>query len=104
MADLRVRARAALTIACVSGLVLNLAMFYAFDLTTVAIVLLGFYTYPAFVAVIEMARGHEPVDGIRVGALGLSLAGMVLVVAGSLTAAKRSASRRWGSSWPSSRR
>jgi drug/metabolite transporter (DMT)-like permease len=83
-----VRARAAFTIVCISGLVLNLAMFYAFDLTTVAIVLLGFYTYPAFVAVIEMARGHEPVDAIRVGALGLSLTGMVLVVAGSLTASE----------------
>ena len=79
------RARAAVAIAAVSGVVLNLAMFYAFDLTTVAVVLLGFYTYPAFVAGIEMARGHEPVDGIRVGALALSLAGMVLVVAGSLS-------------------
>jgi drug/metabolite transporter (DMT)-like permease len=80
-------ARVAFAVACVTGLILNIAMFVAFDITTVAIVLLGFYTYPAFVAGYEIARGREPLDGVRVTALGLSLGGMVLVVAGGLTGA-----------------
>jgi drug/metabolite transporter, DME family len=80
------KARAALATAAVTALLLNVAMFYSFSLTTVAIALLAFYTYPAMVAAVEIARGHEPLDGIRAAALGLSLGGMVLVVAGGLTA------------------
>ena len=60
-------------------------MFFAFDLTTIAIALLAFYTYPALVAVVAVALGHERLDGTRVAALVLALAGMVLVVAGGLT-------------------
>ena len=37
------------------GFALNVAMFFAFDLTTIALALLGFYTYPAFVAVVAAA-------------------------------------------------
>ncbi len=70
----------------IAGLGLNVAMFFAFDLTTVAIALLAFYTYPALVAVVAVALGHERLDGTRVAALGLALAGMVLVVAGGLSA------------------
>ena len=79
-------ALAALVIASVTSLTLNLGMFFAFSLTTVAIALLAFYTYPAFVAVAEIARGHERLDAVRAAALGLSLGGMVLVVAGGLSA------------------
>lgn len=79
--------RAALLVACVTALVLNVGMFFAFSLTTVAIALLAFYTYPAFVALVEIARGHERLDAIRAAALALSLGGMVLVVAGGLGAA-----------------
>ena len=79
------RARAALVIASIMALVLNLGMFFAFSLTTVAVALLAFYTYPAFVAVAEIARGHERLDAIRAAALTLSLGGMVLVVAGGLS-------------------
>ena len=60
-------------------------MFFAFDLTTIALALLAFYTYPALVAVVAVALGHERLDGTRSLALGLALAGMVLVVAGGLT-------------------
>ena len=75
---------AALGVAALMALVLNVAMFFAFERTTVAFVLLGFYTYPALVAIVAVARGHEHLDAIRVIALATSLAGMVLVVAGGL--------------------
>jgi drug/metabolite transporter (DMT)-like permease len=39
-----------------------------------------FYTYPAWVAVIAAARGAEPLTGRRMLALGLSLAGLALMV------------------------
>jgi drug/metabolite transporter, DME family len=67
-----------------SAIGVNVATFIAFDLTTVAIALLAFYTYPAMVAVVAVALGHERLDGNRVGALGLALLGMVCVVAGGL--------------------
>jgi drug/metabolite transporter (DMT)-like permease len=76
--------RAALGIAALMALTLNVAMFFAFDRATVALVLLGFYTYPALVAIVAVARGDEPLDSVRGAALALSLAGMVLVVAGGL--------------------
>jgi DME family drug/metabolite transporter len=67
-----------------AGLCLNVAMFFAFGLAPIALVLLAFYLYPAFVAVAAVALGHERLDGARVVALGLALGGMVLVVAGGL--------------------
>jgi drug/metabolite transporter, DME family len=69
---------------CASAIGLNVAMFFAFDLTTIAIALLAFYTYPALVAVVAVALGHERLDGTRIAALALALAGMVLVVVGGL--------------------
>jgi DME family drug/metabolite transporter len=73
-----------LAIASLMGIALNVATFIAFGRTTVALVLLGFYTYPAFVAAVAVARRHEPLDSIRATALVISLGGMVLVVAGGL--------------------
>jgi drug/metabolite transporter, DME family len=67
-----------------AGLSLNIAMFFAFGLAPIALVLLAFYTYPALVAVVAVLLGHERVDGTRLVALGLALGGMVLVVAGGL--------------------
>jgi drug/metabolite transporter (DMT)-like permease len=78
---------AALGVAIVTGIVLNVAMFFAFERSTVALVLLAFYTYPALVAVVATIRGHEVLDGPRIAALGLSLGGMLLVVAGGLMSA-----------------
>ena len=78
------RQRAALLTAAITSVTLNAAMFVAFGRTTVALVLLAFYTYPALVAVVAVWRGHERLDGTRVAALALALAGMVLVVAGGL--------------------
>jgi drug/metabolite transporter (DMT)-like permease len=39
-----------------------------------------FYTYPAWVTLIAAARGTEPLSGTRIGALVLSLAGIVVMV------------------------
>ena len=49
---------------------LNLCMFFAFDRITVALALLGFYTYPAIVAVANVglgpgAAGSDPPGGTR---------------------------------------
>jgi DME family drug/metabolite transporter len=76
--------RIALLVVAISGLVLNLGTFIAFDLTTIALVLLAFYTYPALVAVVAVALGHERLDRIRLIALALAIGGMVCVVAGGL--------------------
>ncbi len=67
-----------------AGLGVNVATFVGFSVTTVALVLLGFYTYPALVALGAVLLGHERLDATRLVALGLALGGMVLVVAGGL--------------------
>ena len=77
-------ARATLLLAAFTGFTLNLAMFIAFDLVTVALALLGFYTYPVIVALVNVALGRETLDRPRVVALGLAVAGMVAVVASQL--------------------
>lgn len=77
-------AHATLVLAVVLGASLNLAMFLAFDRTTVALALLGFYTFPAMVAAASGLLGREPLDAARLLALGLALVGMVAVVLGGL--------------------
>jgi drug/metabolite transporter (DMT)-like permease len=78
------RMGAALALAAVMGLLLNLCMFFAFDRITVALALLGFYTYPAMVAVANAILGRESLDGTRVAALILASLGMAAVVASQL--------------------
>jgi DME family drug/metabolite transporter len=73
-----------LVVVAFAGLGLNMATFIAFDLTTIALVLLAFYTYPALVAVVAVVLGHERLDSTRLVALLLAIGGMVLVVAGGL--------------------
>jgi drug/metabolite transporter (DMT)-like permease len=75
-----------LGVAGVMGLVLNLSIFAAFARVTVAIAVLGFYTYPAMVAVIAIALGRERPSGAIVGALLLALGGLAVVVLGGLDA------------------
>ena len=77
-------ARMALLLSIGLASALNLSMFVAFDRTTVALALLGFYTYPAMVAGASGLLGREPLDAVRVVALALALAGMVAVVLGGL--------------------
>ena len=84
LADLDGRARASLAVAAVMGFTLNLCMFMAFDRITVALALLGFYTYPVMVAIGNVALGREPLDRSRVVALCLAVAGMLAVVASQL--------------------
>jgi drug/metabolite transporter (DMT)-like permease len=78
------RAQAALFAAALAGMVLNLCMFIAFDRITIALALLGFYTYPAIVAVANVVLGRERMDATRAVALGLAIVGMVAVVASQL--------------------
>ncbi len=59
-------------------------MFIAFDRITIALALLGFYTYPAMVAVANVVLGRERLDRTRSVALGLAIAGMIAVVASQL--------------------
>ncbi|HEY4753639.1 MAG TPA: EamA family transporter, partial [Candidatus Limnocylindrales bacterium] len=74
--------RAMLAIAALSGFVLNAAIFSAFGLAPVALVLMMFYTYPAGVAVVDVVTGHERLTRWRGAALALSMGGVVLVLAG----------------------
>ena len=78
------RVQLTLFVAGVTGFTLNLCMFIAFDRITVALALLGFYTYPALVAIANVVLGRERLDTPRVVALGLALLGMVAVVASQL--------------------
>lgn len=82
--DLSTRARTTLLVAAIAGFTLNLCMFIAFDRITVALALLGFYTYPAMVAAANVALGRERLDQTRAVALGLAIAGMIAVVASQL--------------------
>lgn len=71
--------------AAVANTVLNLAVFVAFLRIGITLSLLVFYLYPAFVALVSVAWFGERLDRARWAALGLSLVGMVLVVAGAGT-------------------
>ena len=63
--------------------ILNLAVFAAFLRITIALALLVFYLYPAYVAVASAIWFGDRLDRIRWLALGVSLAGVILVVAGA---------------------
>jgi drug/metabolite transporter, DME family len=69
--------------AVVANMVLNLAAFIAFERITIALTLLVFYLYPAGVALASVLWFDERLDGTRWIALGVSLGGMVLVMAGA---------------------
>jgi len=73
---------AALLVATGAGFILNLALFFAFDRIPVALALLGFYTFPAMVAIAGVVLHGDPLGGRRLAALGLAMGGMVLVVSG----------------------
>jgi drug/metabolite transporter (DMT)-like permease len=78
------RAQGALVLAALMGFSLNLCMFFAFDRITIALALLGFYTYPAMVAVSNVALRREALDRPKAIALILALFGMTAVVASQL--------------------
>jgi len=64
---------------------MNLAIFVAFERISIALAMLGFYTYPAIVAVVAVVTGRERLDAGRVLALILALVGMALVVLGQVS-------------------
>jgi drug/metabolite transporter, DME family len=76
--------RLALGAAVMLSLLLNLAIFGAFTRVTIALALLGFYTFPAMVALVAVALGRERLTRSIVGALVLALTGMAIVVVGGL--------------------
>jgi drug/metabolite transporter, DME family len=79
-----VRARASLLVAVVSGVILNLAVFVAFARITVALALLGFYTYPALVTLAVVLIERRRPDRIQLAALGMATLGMAIVVLGGV--------------------
>jgi drug/metabolite transporter (DMT)-like permease len=81
--SLPVRDRWFMLAATLANMVLNLAAFIAFERITIALTLLVFYLYPAGVAVVSTVWFGERLDRVRWTALGVSLAGMALVVAGA---------------------
>lgn len=81
--DLPVRDRIVLAIASPTNAALNLAAFVAFVRIGIALTLLIFYVYPAFVALASRIWFGERLDRLRWAALGLSMAGVVLVIVGA---------------------
>ncbi len=79
--------RRMLVIAAVANTVLNLAIFVAFLRISIALALLLFYLYPGYVAIASWLWFGERLDRLRWAALGISLAGVVLVVGGGATLA-----------------
>jgi drug/metabolite transporter (DMT)-like permease len=84
IAALSGRGRASLAMAALMGLTLNVSIFSAFGRIPIALALMLFYTYPAGVAVVDVLLGHERITAPRLVALGLSSAGVVLVLVGSM--------------------
>ena len=77
------RDRLLITLAAPTNAALNLAMFVAFLRIGIALALLIFYVYPALVALASTVWFGERLDRLRWAALGISMAGVVLVVAGA---------------------
>ena len=77
------RDRLFMTLAAPTNAALNLAMFVAFLRIGIALALLIFYIYPALVALASTVWFGERLDRLRWAALGISLTGVVLVVAGA---------------------
>ena len=77
------RDRRFISAAAVTNAALNLAVFVAFLRIGIALTLLIFYVYPAFVTLASVAWFNDRLDRVRLAALGISMAGMVLVVAGA---------------------
>ena len=81
--DVPVRDRWFMLAAAGANTALNLAAFVAFERITIALTLLVFYLYPAGVALVSTIWFGERLGRLRWAALGLSLVGMALVVAGA---------------------
>jgi drug/metabolite transporter (DMT)-like permease len=71
--------------------------FAALERMDAGLLTLLLYTYPAWVVLATLALRREPASRRRVGALALSLAGLVLALAGAGTGAFDASARRWAS-------
>jgi len=83
LAAIPVRDRWFMAAAAVANTALNFSVFVAFGRISIALALLVFYLYPALVAVVSVAWFGERLDRLRLIALAVSLAGLVLVLAGT---------------------
>lgn len=81
--SLPARDRRFVVAAAVTNAAVNLAAFIAFLRIGIALTLLVFYIYPAFVALASVTWFNDRLDRLRLAALAVSLAGVVLVVAGA---------------------
>ncbi len=81
--DIPARQRWFLIAGAGANLVLNLAMFIAFVRIEIGLSLLLFYLFPAFVAVASVLWFDERLDGLRWAALGVSMLGLALTLAGA---------------------
>jgi len=81
--ELPLRDRLLVSLAAPTNAALNLGMFIAFLRIGIALALLIFYIYPAFVALASVIWFGERLDRLRWAALGISMTGVVLVVAGA---------------------
>ena len=79
------RGKAALATASLMGLLLNTAVFSAFERIPIALALMLFYTYPAGVVVADAVLGRERITPTRLLALLLSTTGVILVLAAGLS-------------------
>ena len=79
------RGRATLASAALLAVLLNAAVFSAFERIPIALALMLFYTYPAGVVVVDAVLGRETITPTRVLALVLSTTGVVLLLAGGMT-------------------
>jgi drug/metabolite transporter (DMT)-like permease len=77
----------ALLLAAGAGAALNLAVFVALERSTVALVLITFYTFPAIVVLASARLYGERIDRQRGAALLLASAGLALVVLAPLLSA-----------------
>ena len=81
--ELPLRDRFLVSLAAPTNAALNLGMFIAFLRIGIALALLIFYIYPALVALASVIWFGERLDRLRWVALGISMTGVVLVVAGA---------------------
>jgi len=77
----------ALLFAVVVSAVVNIALFAAYLVTAVGVVLIVFYTYPALVTLGAVPFYGERLDRVRIGALLVSSVGLAMVVLGPLAGA-----------------
>ena len=84
LARLATRQRALLALAVAVNGLMNLVLFFAFGAMAVGLVMVIFYCNPILVAVMSAVLGREVLTPVRVVALGVAGAGLVLVLGSQL--------------------